>query len=233
MKTLEYQIIEEYEKKVLSPEYREKFDCYFHKLVEYNKMFNLTSILEEKEVFLKHFVDSVIGEFLFEKNKSVVEIGSGAGFPSLPLKIVREDLSFDLVESTGKKCEFLRIIVDNLGLKGVNIHNSRAEDLAKDPSYREKFDFCTARAVARMNTLSEYCLPFVKKGGCFIAYKGDSDEEVKQSQRAFSLLGGKIKEVYDYDLFQEGKRSLVVVEKRENTPQKYPRGNGKERKNPL
>ena len=203
-------------------------------LLEYNQKYNLTAILEEKDVYYKHFLDSGVGEGLFKKGAKVAEVGSGAGFPSIVLKILRPDLEFSLFESVGKKCEFLRVVVDNLGLKNVNIYNLRAEDGAKDPRFREKFDHVTARAVARMNTLSEYCLPFVKVGGTFIAYKSGEQEEIKEATSAYKLLGGKLKEAYAYELPEEyGARTLAVVEKVRETPLKYPRGQGKERKNPL
>lgn len=223
----------EYYCKAISEEKKEKFDLFFRTLVEFNKMFNLTSITERNEVFFKHFIDSAAGEFLFREGASLCEVGSGAGFPSLALKILREDLEMTLIESTGKKCEFLKAIVDKLSFSGVKVENARAEDLAKNPFYREKFDYCTARAVARLNTLSEYCLPFVKKGGKFIAYKGEASEETKEAERAVKILGGKISSVYEYDLFSYGKRSLIVVDKISSTPEKYPRGNGRERKQPL
>lgn len=223
----------EYYGERITKEKREKFELFFRMLAESNEMFNLTSITEKEEVYFKHFLDSAAGEFLFKEGASLCEVGSGAGFPSLVLKILREDLKMTLTESTGKKCDFLRKVVDNLSLSDVKIENVRAEVLAKNPLYREKFDYCTARAVARLNTLSEYCLPFVKKGGKFIAYKGDSSEEIKEAERAVGLLGGKISSVYEYDLFSYGKRSLIVIDKISSTPEKYPRGNGRERKQPL
>ena len=209
------------------------FSRYFALLTEYNARFNLTAITEEKEVYEKHFLDSVLGEALFPANSSVLEVGSGAGFPSLPLKIVRDDLSFTLVESTGKKCEFLKVVIRELDLSNVTVLNGRAEDFARDPLYREQFDICCARAVARLNTLAEYCLPFVKVGGAMIAYKADSDEEVKEAQKAITTLGGKEPTLYRYALPQSGNRTLVCIEKKKPTPKLYPRGQGKERKNPL
>lgn len=203
-------------------------------LLEYNQKYNLTAILEEKDVYYKHFLDSAAGVDLFSKGARVAEIGSGAGFPSMVLKILRPDLSFDLFESVGKKCEFLHAVVDNFGFTGVNVYNVRAEDAAKDSKFREKYDFVTARAVARMNTLSEYCLPFVKVGGKFVAYKSGDKTEIEEAKSAYATLGGKLKEVYEYSLPEEyGDRVLAVVEKVKATPTRYPRGQGKERKNPL
>jgi 16S rRNA (guanine527-N7)-methyltransferase len=203
-------------------------------LLEYNQKYNLTTILEEKDVYFKHFLDSCIGEWLFKENSSVAEIGSGAGFPSMVLKIVRDDLSFSLFESVGKKCEFLRVVVDNFAFKGVNIYNLRAEDGARDSKHRERYDYATARAVARMNSLSEYCMPFVKVGGEFVAYKSGDITEIKEAETAYKTLGGKLENIYSYSLPEDyGDRTLAVVKKLKTTPNKYPRGQGKERKNPL
>jgi 16S rRNA (guanine527-N7)-methyltransferase len=203
-------------------------------LLEYNQKYNLTTILEEKDVYYKHFLDSAIWESFFKQNARVAEIGSGAGFPSLVLKIVREDLSFSLFESVGKKCEFLKVVVDNFSFKGMNIYNIRAEDGARDNLHREKYDYATARAVARMNSLSEYCLPFVKVGGEFIAYKSGDVTEIKEAETAYKTLGGKLEKVYSYALPEEyGDRTLAIVKKTKPTPNKYPRGQGKERKSPL
>lgn len=215
----------------LSKEKQEKFELYYEILLEYNQKFNITAITEREEVIEKHFIDSVLGVDKIS-GTSLIDIGSGGGFPAIPIKIMKEDLSVTLVESTGKKCEFLKAVIERLGLDGITVKNARAEDLAKDINYREKFDICSARAVARLNTLSEYCLPFVKVGGIFLSYKGDAEQELKESLNAFKVLGGKLKESYFYTL-GGAKRALITVEKVTNTDKKYPRGNGKERKNPL
>ncbi len=213
---------------------REAFEAFRLLLLEYNEKYNLTAITEEKDIYYKHFLDSGMGAFLFQQGARVAEIGSGAGFPSLVLKILRDDLSFDLFESVGKKCEFLRAAVDKLGLKNVHIYNFRAEDCARDKQFREKYDCVTARAVARMNTLSEYCLPFAKVGGKFIAYKSGETEEIHEAETAYKALGGRLKTVYEYELGEGyGKRTLAVVEKIKPTPPRYPRGQGRERKSPL
>lgn len=214
--------------------YEEKFRIFAELLTEYNNKYNLTSITEEREVKYKHFIDSLSGEILFLKGANVLEVGSGAGFPSIPLKIVRDDLKFTLVESTGKKCEFLKTAVKELGLYGVEVVKARAEELAKDELFREKFDICCARAVARLNTLCEYCIPFVKKGGNMIAYKGEAEEELKEAENAVKMLGGGKIKAYSCELPENfGKRTLIVISKERTTPAKYPRGNGKERKSPL
>lgn len=215
-------------------EKKEKFEAFRALITEYNEKFNLTTIIEEKEVYYKHFLDSGAGSFLFKEGGKVAEIGSGAGFPSIPLKILREDLSFDLFESVGKKCEFLQVVVDKLGFQGMHIYKLRAEEGAREEKFREKYDYAVARAVARMNTLSEYCLPFVKVGGKFIAYKSGDRTEIDEGKNAYKILGGRLKETYEYALPENyGERILAVVEKVKPTPTRYPRGQGRERKSPL
>ncbi len=217
----------------INGEYREKFELFRETLLEYNNKFNLTAITDEKGVYVKHFLDSVVGESFFKEGAYVAEIGSGGGFPSVPLKILREDLRFVLIESTAKKCGYLQAVVDKLGLKDVRVENLRAEDAGKDKFFREKFDVCVARAVARMNTLAEYCMPLVKVGGRFIAYKGDCEEELKEAENAVKLLGGESERVESYTLSEGEKRTLVIIKKVKPTPLKYPRGQGKERKCPI
>lgn len=217
----------------ISKELNEKFESLCDFLLDYNEKVNLTSITDRNEVFIKHFLDSVVGEKLFFKEAQTVEIGSGGGFPSIPLKILRDDLSFTLVESTGKKCSYLTACVDKFDLNCVKVVNARAEELGKDSFYREKFDCATARAVARLNVLCEYCLPFVKIGGRFIAYKGDCSEEVTEAEKAVKVLGGEIESVESYCLPSGDKRTLICIKKVCATPLKYPRGQGKERKCPI
>ena len=210
----------------------EKLNIFLQLLKEWNEKFNLTSIKDDKEIEIKHFEDSLKGAFLFPENASVVEIGSGGGFPSIPLMIEREDLKFTLVESVGKKCEFLKFIVKELSLNAV-VLNKRAEDIGKDKNYRERFDVVTARAVANLQSLSEYCLPLIKKGGLFIAYKSVNDE-LEKSKNAIKILGGEFEKGYNYSLSENmGDRVIYKINKIEKTPDKYPRGNGKERSKPL
>ncbi len=224
----------DYYENLIKNDFSFKFLKFAEMLINYNKICNITSVSDEKGIFYKHFLDSAVGESLFSRGASIVEIGSGGGFPSLPLKFLRDDLSFTLIESTGKKCTFLKSVVDNFGLKSVKVENIRAEDGARDKNMREKFDFACARAVARLNTLCEYCLPFVAVGGKFIAYKGDSGDEVKEAEKAIKTLGGEVENIIEYELpYGYGKRSLIVIKKIKNTPSAYPRGLGKERKNPL
>ena len=215
-------------------EYLEKFEKFREILTEYNKKCNLTSISEKKEVYIKHFADSIIPGELFPLNSKVIEIGSGGGFPSIPLKIVRGDLDFTLVESTGKKCAYLEEVVEKLGLDKVKVLNIRAEEGGRMQNLREKFDVAEARAVAALNTLCEYCMPFVKVGGLFIAYKGDAGKELEESKNAIEILGGAIENVHSYSLPEDsGKRNIIVIRKIKKTPEKYPRGRGLERKKPL
>ena len=215
----------------ISEEQLKKFENYYELLVFYNEKFNITNIIEKQEVYLKQFIDSILG---VDKvcGKTLIDVGSGGGFPAIPLKIMKEDLSVTMLEATGKKCSFLNAVISELGLKDICVINGRAEDFAKDVKFRESFDVCTARAVARLNTLCEYCMPFVKVNGTFVAYKANAIEEIEEANNAIKILGGKLKEVYTYNL-EDANRTLVTVEKIKNTDKKYPRGNGKERKNPL
>ncbi len=213
---------------------REKFDKLCDYLLEYNNRVNLTAIRQKEDVFEKHFLDSALGEGLFFEGANVIEIGSGGGFPSLPLKFIRDDLKFDLVESTGKKCVYLQSCVDNFALGGVKVINARAEELGKDPLYREKYDCATARAVARLNTLCEYCIPFLKTGGRFVAYKsGECDEEIEEAAYAIKILGAKLESVEKYALPSGDARTLICIKKVSSTPLRFPRGLGRERSNPL
>ena len=209
----------------------EKFEKYYELLVTYNKMFNLTSITEKEEVYVKHFVDSAL---VVDKlnGKTLLDVGSGGGFPAIPIKILREDIEVTMLEATGKKCEFLREVINSLNLSGIKVVCGRAEEVAKDVNFREKFDLCTARAVARLNTLCEYCMPFVKVGGEFVSLKGDGEEELVEAQNAIKILGGNTLKMETYEL-EGAKRSLIFIKKIKNTDKKYPRGQGKERKKPL
>ena len=214
----------------LTEEQLEKFEKCYRILVEYNSKFNLTAITEKEEVIYKHFVDSI---FNVEKlNGSLIDVGSGGGFPAIPLKIVNENLTVTCLEATGKKCEFLRKVGCELNLDNFFVINGRAEDEAKKQGIRESFDFCSARAVARLNTLCEYTLPFVKKGGKFIAFKGDFAEELAEAQNAIKTLGARVEKVKEFEI-NGAKRGLIYIEKVTNTNKKFPRGNGKERKCPL
>ena len=207
------------------------FKSYYSLLLEYNSRFNITAITDEREVVIKHFIDSALGVELL-KGETLADVGSGGGFPAIPLKILKPELKVTLIEATEKKCEFLKTVADTLGLKDITVLCGRAEEFAKKSEYREKFDICTARAVARLNILSEYCLPFVKRGGIFLAYKGDADEEARDSENAVKILGGKII-THDKYVLDGAKRSLIVIEKQKNTDAKYPRGNARIKNKPL
>ncbi len=218
----------------ITEEDREKLELFKVLLQQHNKLYNLTAICDDNGIYIKHFCDSILPQRLFPQGASVCEVGSGAGFPSIPLKIARKDLSFTLIESTGKKCAFLNTVIDNLQLNGVKVLNIRAEDGGRMAELRESFDICTARAVAALNTLCEYCLPFVKVGGRLIAYKGDCVEELEKSEGAIKILGGETERIEYYELPEGGgKRTVVVIKKVSATPLKYPRGRGLERKKPL
>ena len=213
-------------------EYGEKFEEFYRLLVTYNAAFNLTAITQREEVIHKHFLDSLAGEAFLEEGAYVVEVGSGAGFPSVPLAIVRRDLSFTLIESTGKKCDFLRTVARELDLS-LNVCQMRAEEAGRSPEFRERADIVIARAVAPLPSLAEYCLPLVRVGGRMIAWKG-SEDETASAAHAVGVLGGNNMHVVRYDLpGGYGARMLVIAEKTKPTPAKYPRGHGKERKDPI
>lgn len=201
----------------------DNFVKYYNLLIEGNKICNLTAITDEDGVVEKHFYDSIFPQKYFSLNAKVLDIGAGAGFPSIPLKLVRDDLSFTLLDSLYKRINFLNNTIQTLNFKNIEAIHGRAEDFAKLSDYREKFDITTARAVANLKVLSEYCLPFVKVGGQFIAYKsGNCEEEINEAKQIICELGGKISKVIDYNI-GENSRKLVIIEKTKETPKKYPR----------
>ena len=212
---------------------KEKFEQYFSNLVEWNNKFNLTAITSHDEVFKKHFLDSILSMDIIPQNATVIDIGAGAGFPSFPLKIVRDDLKIVAVDSVNKKVTFLNDLASMLSLQNVTCLHARAEYLAQKVDFREQFDVCVARAVASLNTLCEYCLPFVKVGGMFLAYKSQNiDEELQSSTNALILLGGKLEKILKFDL-NGAERNIVVIRKVATTPKKFPRGKNKPRLEPL
>ena len=206
------------------------FENYYNLLNFYNAKFNITAITEKKEVYLKHFVDSLLGAKFIDG--CFLDVGAGGGFPSLPIKILKPELNAVLLEATGKKCEFLKEAVKELKLNNVEIICGRAEEKAHDKFFREKFDCATARAVAALPILSEYCLPFVKIGGKFVAYKGDAEEEINSAKSAVKILGGKFEITEKFDL-DGNTRTVVVISKEKSTDSAYPRANAKIRKKPL
>ncbi len=215
----------------LSTEQAEKFVKLYEFLVEYNQNVNLTAITDFEEVVIKHFVDSVLPFSMIDikEKSSFIDVGTGAGFPSIPLMIVRPDLKGTLLEALNKRCVFLEKACELVGVKA-NVVHGRAEDYAKER--RECFDFTTARAVAAMPVLSEYCMPYVKTGGKFVALKS-MNEDIEQSKNAIKILGGKITEVKDYTITNGDNRRLFVVEKISQTPTKYPRNPSMIKKKPL
>jgi len=210
------------------------FEIYFNELVDYNQKVNLTAITEKEDVYIKHFYDSCLAYDFIPQNAKVVDVGTGAGFPGVPLKIVRNDINLHLVDSLNKRITFLEYLKTKLNIDYTS-HHSRAEDFSTDLNNREKFDVCVSRAVAKLNTLSEYCLPLVKVGGIFIAYKsGDTEQEVQESLKAINLLGGQILEIKNINLPNDkGNRNLIIIKKIKNTPNKYPRNKNLPKLKPL
>ena len=196
---------------------------YMNEMLEWNKKFNLTAITEPEEIILKHFIDSMLVAKYVKEGK-VIDIGTGAGFPGIPLKIYKPELEIVLLDSLNKRVNFLNNILEKLKLNGIYAVHGRAEDMGKLAEYREKFDFATSRAVANMEMLSEFMIPFVKKGGLAVCMKGQIKEELEKAEDRISALGGKVINVDNYTLpLTDMERSMVVIKKMSNTPSKYPR----------
>lgn len=221
----------------LTEEQIKQFLIYYEMLVEWNEVMNLTAITEYEDVMKKHFVDSIslIKAYDVSKQVKVIDVGTGAGFPGLALKIAYPELQVTLLDSLNKRIQFLDAVIDKLGLTGVETIHGRAEDFAKPGKLREQFDLCVSRAVANLSTLSEYCLPFVKVGGQFISYKSEKISEEKElAEKAISLLGGKIKNQVEFTLPDSDiYRNLFIIEKSKETPKKFPRKAGLPSKEPL
>lgn len=212
-----------------------KFQIYLDMIIEWNKKINLTAITDPKEISIKHFLDScvVIDAVNLKNDDKIIDIGTGAGFPGIPLKILKNSIDLTLLDSLNKRLLFLEKVKKNINIDATILH-ARAEELSKKSEFRETFDISISRAVSSLNILSEYCLPYVKIGGLFIAMKGPkADIEIEEANRAIELLGGRIKDVKDYNLLGDNKRKVIIIEKINSTPENYPRHGSKISKKPL
>ena len=220
---------------VFTEEQLQKFYQYMNLLIEWNEKINLTAIVEPKEIILKHFIDSLTIIKYIEPNKSVIDIGTGAGFPGIPVKIMREDLDITLLDSLNKRIHFLNEVIQKLELKNITAIHARIEEFAKNKQYRETFDVATSRAVANLTTLSEYMLPMVDLKGMAICMKGSEiSEEISKSKNSIKLLGGKIDKIEEFTLPKsDNRRNLILIKKERQTPGKYPRKPGIPSKEPL
>ncbi len=213
----------------------DRFDIYAKLLVEWNEKINLTAITDPEGIVIKHFLDSltIFSAVNIPEKAKIIDVGTGAGFPGIPMLIARPDLDITLMDSTNKRLNVIRDILEKLELTA-NVVHSRAEDAGKSADFREKYDFSTARAVSNLRDLSEYCLPFVKVGGAFISMKGaKAEEEIAEAKKAIKTLGGKIEAKKTFELEQTGERMIITVKKVSSTPPKFPRPSAKIAKNPL
>ncbi|MFO3689604.1 16S rRNA (guanine(527)-N(7))-methyltransferase RsmG [Staphylococcus felis] len=221
----------------LSEQQKKQFETYYEMLVAWNEKINLTSITEEHEVYLKHFYDSITPSFYhdFKAPLSLCDVGAGAGFPSIPLKIVFPNIHITIVDSLNKRIQFLNQLASELELEGVSFVHERAENFGKNQDYRASFDIVTARAVARLSVLSELCIPLVKKNGVFLALKSSKgEEELEEARFGIGIFGGRVSDIYTFELPEDaGERQIIKIEKRSQTPKKYPRKPGTPNKSPL
>lgn len=220
---------------MFTEEQLKQFYQYMNLLIEWNEKINLTAIVEPKEIILKHFIDSLTITKYIGKNQSVIDIGTGAGFPGIPLKIVRKDLKITLLDSLNKRIHFLDEVIKELALENIDTVHARIEEYAKNKNYRETYNIATSRAVANLTTLSEYMLPMVRINGMAICMKGSEiSEEISKSKNSIKLLGGEISKIEEFALPKSDyKRNLILIEKARQTPSKYPRKPGMPSKEPL
>ena len=212
----------------------EKLYIYMREIIDWNEKINVTAITDEKEFLVKHLIDSLTINGLVGDGKKLIDIGTGAGFPGIPLKIANPELEVTLIDSVNKKLNVIRDISEKLDLEKIEIIHTRAEDLAIQKAYREQFDFATTRAVSRLNTIAEYMLPFVRVGGKAICMKGPAvSEEIEEARKAIAVLGGKIERVEKIVIGNEFERNIVIISKEKSTPKQYPRGKGKPAKEPI
>ena len=219
----------------LLKEQYEQFYAYMELLIEWNEKMNLTAITDPKEIILKHFVDSLTIAKYVKEDKSIIDMGTGAGFPGIPIKIYRKDVKVVLADSLNKRIKFLDEVIDKLKLENVETIHCRAEELGKNKQYREKFDYATSRAVANLSTLSEYLMPFVKLNGkCIFMKTIEVEEELEKAKKAIKTLGGKIEKVDKFEIPESDLgRSIIIVKKEKITPSKFPRKPGTPAKEPL
>lgn len=215
----------------------QQFSQYLDLLLEWNQKINLTAIIEEEEIIIKHFLDSISCIIVpaIKKNSKIIDIGTGAGFPGIPIKICYPDIFLTLLDSLQKRIQFLEAVGERLGFRNVSFEHGRAEDFGQNEEFREQYDIAVARAVAPLNILCEYCLPFIKVGGSFVCQKGRNiDEEIRNAEKAIQILGGKLTEIKPVSLpFSDIVHHLIVIQKIKQTPTKYPRRAGIPTKKPL
>lgn len=214
----------------------DKFDLFYELLIKWNEKINLTTITEYEDVVIKHFIDSILlCRYIDLSEKRIIDVGTGAGFPGIPIKIIKPDCDMILLDSLNKRILFLGEVIKDLNLKRIDLIHGRAEDLAHNKEYRGTFDHAVSRAVANLSTLSEYCIPFLKRGGSFISYKSDkADEEIKNAENAIKILGSEIIKVEEYELAESDiKRKLIIIKNKEKVKNLYPRKAGIPAKQPL
>ena len=220
---------------LLDDEQISQFYQYMQILLEWNEKINLTAITKQEEIILKHFIDSITIANYIPANAKLVDVGTGAGFPGIPLKIIRRDIEITLLDSLNKRINFLKEVIEKLSLKKIQAIHARVEEIGQNKSYRESFDVATSRAVANLATLSEYLIPLVRLDGICISMKGSEiEEEIKQGQKAISVLGGIVEKVDSFQLPQTNMdRNLIILRKVKKTPSKYPRKAGTPAKEPI